>query len=212
MQRINAEFIHEAFWREQEHHNDTFIHSLSTTTLALKCPMFWCRTTFMTIQTSLRQCQLIFLRIFRNTESTDPFLLVAHHRHSFLAFDPFRYVCLGSRATSVCNNLFRNQWSAGRTRSTLDYLIRTRVQQRGSESHFIQTQRRPWFEIVICTLGQFACTCQSKSVMSKQVPPSVFDKLLLPLRELETVTRSMHTLPHATCSHSVRLNASKKRS
>jgi len=30
--------------------------------------------------------------IFRNTESTDPFLLVAHHRHSFLAFDPFRYV------------------------------------------------------------------------------------------------------------------------
>ncbi|CAL1163994.1 unnamed protein product [Cladocopium goreaui] len=30
--------------------------------------------------------------IFRNTESTDPFLLVAHHRHSFFAFDPFRYL------------------------------------------------------------------------------------------------------------------------
>ena len=103
MQRINAEFLHE-------------------TTLALKCPMFWCRSTFMTVQISLWQCQLIFLRIFRNTESTDPFLLVAHHRHSFLAFDPFRYVCLGSRAISVCvcNNLFRNQWSAGHTRSTLD--------------------------------------------------------------------------------------------
>lgn len=153
--------------------------------LPLNCPMFWCRPTFMTIQISLWQCQLIFLRIFRNTESTDPFLLVAHHRHSFLAFDPFRYVCLGSRAISVCNHLFRNQWSAGHTstRSVSTYLMRTRVQQGGSESHFFQTERRPWFEIVICKHGQFVCTCQSKSVMSKQVfPPSIFDKLLLPLR------------------------------
>eukprot|EP00913_Durusdinium_trenchii_P022291 g20944.t1 len=30
--------------------------------------------------------------IFRDTASTDPFLLVAHHRHSFFAFDPLRYL------------------------------------------------------------------------------------------------------------------------
>ena len=30
--------------------------------------------------------------IFRDTAASDPFLLVAHHRHSFNAFDPFRYL------------------------------------------------------------------------------------------------------------------------
>ncbi|CAE7818149.1 unnamed protein product [Symbiodinium sp. CCMP2456] len=30
--------------------------------------------------------------IFRDTTASDPFLLVAHHRHSFNAFDPFRYL------------------------------------------------------------------------------------------------------------------------
>ena len=30
--------------------------------------------------------------IFRDTSASDPFLLVAHHRHSFNAFDPFRYL------------------------------------------------------------------------------------------------------------------------
>ncbi|CAE7240984.1 unnamed protein product [Symbiodinium natans] len=30
--------------------------------------------------------------IFRDTSVSDPFLLVAHHRHSFNAFDPFRYL------------------------------------------------------------------------------------------------------------------------
>jgi len=30
--------------------------------------------------------------IFDNTRASDPFLLVAHHRHSFNVFDPFRYI------------------------------------------------------------------------------------------------------------------------
>ena len=48
-----------------------------------------------THETLMQLATVQALRIFRNTESTDPFLLVAHHRHSFFAFDPFRYLPLG---------------------------------------------------------------------------------------------------------------------